>query len=387
PTTDSRRVLYVNFDGANITNADLHAWAGTDWDVEGTASNPNLDLNRDGIVVQPFLKGVANREAGLAQVLTLLQEAFGEFGVQIQRISGLAVTGLKATTLFVGPAAVDGESSLRGISSDVDFGNDNRTDVCFAFGNYSGTNAEVAQFTANTAAHEVGHTLGLAHVDNLGLNELMRVGSLASDDQNARNNYTFLDRYFDRVESGTTGLVYPKDSTGKRLQQNSYKTLWANLGFTGPVFAGPGGSAVSDAAPGETTSWGGCGCPLCRLAAAGTAQSAAPAGAAPTGSPRAVTLPTPGLDAILGNSGQDVTAQNARANSPPAENRLPAGSPISRQEVAALAVLRRGSDRAESAEGSAQRLKRAAAIQDAALLLLMAGADRDGDWWNAAAPG
>src|SRR5205814_1926976 len=43
--TDSRRVIYVNFDGANITNANLRSWAGKDWSAAG------LDSNGDGIVV------------------------------------------------------------------------------------------------------------------------------------------------------------------------------------------------------------------------------------------------------------------------------------------------------------------------------------------------
>ena len=103
----------------------------------------------------------------------------------------------------------------------MDFGNDNQTDIGFVVRVAGATDAERAQFTANTLAHEVGHTFGLAHVNNQGLNELMRDGSPATDLQNARNNYGFLDRSFGG--------------------QNSYRTLFANLGVTPTV---PGSAGV-----------------------------------------------------------------------------------------------------------------------------------------------
>ena len=229
--TDGRRVLYINFDGANITYANLVDWGGSDWNADASGG---LDANRDGIQVQPYLDGQANREQIIDSVLVNLLQDFAPFDVDIQRHDGLAVPGQRATTLFVGPAVIDGAlPGLRGQASDVDFGNDNQTDVAFVVATWSSPNpVEVAQFTANTAAHEVGHTYGLAHVDNAGANELMRVGALATNTQNATINYGFLDSDFDRAEADWDGtLSYILDSSGRRVTQNSFRTLERNLGL------------------------------------------------------------------------------------------------------------------------------------------------------------
>jgi hypothetical protein len=264
--TDNRRVLYVNFDGADISNADLVKWAGNDWSAAG------LDKNKDGIKVEAFLAGKANREDVINTVIWRLHADFRDLDVDVQRHTGLAVEGQKATTLFIGAATIDGQGSgLRGIASAVDVGNKNATDVGFVIHTYQGTDEEVAQFAANTAAHEAGHTFGLKHVDNEGLNDLMRVGGLASNSQNAKNDYTFLDRSLNVAEwpEGSDNVVHTKDAEGKVIQQNSYRTLAANLGLASSVASGSQGVTVSaaDRTSGDPDEFGRCGCPLCQGAA------------------------------------------------------------------------------------------------------------------------
>lgn len=205
--SDSRRVIYLNFDGATMTHSQLQAWAGSDWDADG------VDADHDGITVQPFMPlSFFTREAVIQNVMELVHEDFRAMDVDVQRSTGLAVTGKKATTVFVGQAVIDGYGSgLRGIACAVDGANNNQTDVAFVVKLAGANDAERAQFTANTLAHEVGHTFGLSHVNPTGLNELMRDGSYATDTQNAQNNYAFLDQSFGG--------------------QNSYRKLFTNLGL------------------------------------------------------------------------------------------------------------------------------------------------------------
>ncbi|HEY7154958.1 MAG TPA: hypothetical protein VH575_13430 [Gemmataceae bacterium] len=263
--TDGRRVLYVNFDGADISNADLVKWAGKDWSATG------LDKNKDGIKVEAFLKDKDNREYIINTVMWRLHADFQAFDVDVQRHTGLAVEGQKATTLFIGAATIDGEPpSTRGIASALDVGNKNATDIGFVLQTYKGTDEEVAQFVANTAAHEAGHTFGLDHVDNEGLNDLMRVGGLASNSQNAKNDYTFLDRSLKVGEVSESGeVVHKKDAEGKVIEQNSYRTLAANLGLASSVASGSQGVTVSpaDRTSDDPNDFGRCGCPLCQGAA------------------------------------------------------------------------------------------------------------------------
>jgi hypothetical protein len=278
---DGRRVLYVNFDGADISHDDLVKWAGKDW------SATDLDKKKDGIKVQAFLAGEANREEVINQAIWRIHADSRDLDVDLQRHTGLAVEGRKATTLFIGNATIDGLPGLRGIASDVDVGNDNTTDVGFVVQTWTGTDGEVAQFAANTAAHEAGHTFGLKHVDNAGLNDLMRVGGLATNAQNARNDYTFLDRSLDLAE-WRDKVVHTTDAEGNRIQQNSYRTLAANLGLASPVSSGSLGVAVSaaDRTSGDPAEFGGCDCPLCQQSAL-RAEAAPQAVAAPASFPAA----------------------------------------------------------------------------------------------------
>jgi Ca2+-binding RTX toxin-like protein len=261
---DARRVVYVQFDGANVTHQDLVNWAGTDW----SHNLADLDEDNDGAAVAKFLPNAGDfRETAIGQVMDNIYDDYRAFGVDVVRRNAgeKAVVGQNATTLFIGPAKFEGFFGLRGIASDVDFGNNNKTDVAFAGieTDLPGDNLfQDIQYVSNTAAHEIGHTFGLRHVDNQGLNESMRVGFLASNDQNAQFNYTFLDRSFDAREASGFQL----DANGNRIQQNSYRTLGQNLGVAN-LPAGPLGTPVpavgTAAADGGLTIGDGCGCPLC----------------------------------------------------------------------------------------------------------------------------
>jgi Ca2+-binding RTX toxin-like protein len=298
-TLTPHRVLYVQFDGATIfhdlpnTDNDLVGWAGADWDPL------DLDADEDDIVVGKFMDDEATREAVIDQVMRLLGEDFRAYGVEVVRRNAgeLAVRNQRATTVFVGPAVIDGVFGiLHGTSSDKDVDNNNKTDIAFALTERGDNDAELAQFVANVVAHEAGHTYGLHHVDYTfngdPLNELMMPGSSAVADQFTQNNFTFLDRYLGRAERGPGGGLVPvTDEFGFQIFQNSYKTLMFNLlGVTNPptgpqgeeVNAVPGGVAGSGGDPSETG-----------FGFGGPPSSGTAGGAGVVGAPEAVALLAP----------------------------------------------------------------------------------------------
>src|SRR5207249_3499929 len=59
---NDHRSIYVNFDGATISRADLVRWAGTQWAV----NLPALDADANGINVQPLFAGQPARESVIA---------------------------------------------------------------------------------------------------------------------------------------------------------------------------------------------------------------------------------------------------------------------------------------------------------------------------------
>ena len=314
--SDGRLTIYANFDGSSITYKELQAWGGKDWSAD------NFDKNHDGLLVKGYLAGQANREEVIGKVLTLLQGDFASFNINVVRITGKAVTGQKTTTIFVGEAAIDGASStLRGRASDVDVGNDNATDVAFltkTYGKKGATAAELAQYTANTSAHEIGHTLGLYHVDNQGLNELMRAGGQMSEDQNAHNNLTFLDKSLNRAENNDAGgvtLVTEQAYTTIKVfgstvrvpagmqyvTQNSFDTVLTNVGEASLLskISGSGGSSVSASDEFKKLP---CTCPFCQgvpdetVAAADPLQAAVQSfSAAPTSKPASLWVDAVGV--------------------------------------------------------------------------------------------
>jgi hypothetical protein len=280
--SDSRRVLYVQFDGALISNGTLQDWAGNEWtDFNNDGNNINhIDGNGNGLAVQAFLPDRADREVLIHRILRLLGEDFRPFQVDVVRrdVGELAVTGLGATTLFIGSTDEPAFNGARGGAGDVDLGNNNQTDIAVITGvglNGLTTDDQRVQAIANTAAHEAGHTYGLQHVNNAGLNELMREGMFSCNQNNAAYNFTFLDQWFNREEKSGPVL----DPNGNPVTQNSYRRLMENLGIT-TFLPGPGGTPVpliaGDAVGGDPDPFSdGCCCNLC----GGAALAASPADA------------------------------------------------------------------------------------------------------------
>ncbi|HVK09663.1 MAG TPA: hypothetical protein VM597_12885, partial [Gemmataceae bacterium] len=273
---NAHRALYLQFDGARIeydipnSTNDLVGWAGSDWE-----QNDALDLNHNGIDVSPFRENEVGREAAIKEVMRLVGADYRAFGVDVVRRNAdeLAVTGVRATTVFVGPSTIDQAVGLHGRAGDVDLGNDNKTDVAVARTEKGATNAEKIQFVANVIAHEAGHTFGLRHKTNVAngqaLNELMVQGSSTTVAQFQTNNFTFLDRTFNLAHDPGT--------------ENSYRTLMQNMGFPNPP-PGPLGTPLpavpADAVDsdgeldfGRGPLGGGCGCALCGGAALAAAKA------------------------------------------------------------------------------------------------------------------
>ncbi len=232
---EGRRVLYVNFDGANIPRPNLVRWAGSEW-----AWNLNgLDPDMNGIGVQPFLQNQANRQNGITQVMQLLHADLRPFGINVQRHAGLAVESAVTSTVFVGTNTEVG--NWIGIASDVDFGNDNRTDIALAREVLGQTPAQTAQRMANLILHEAGHTFGLCHVQSLGNAEAMRAGN----DPQAPNPFItdlgFLNRTLPTVV-GQCG--------GGPTSQNSFRRMVQTFG----VAVSSGTTAAAEAAGSAGTS-------------------------------------------------------------------------------------------------------------------------------------
>lgn len=68
-------------------------------------------------------------------------------------------------------AAAGLPNNLTGLASSVDYGNSNQNDTAFAFDKLLDGTARALADVVQTAAHELGHILGLAHVEKI--NELM----------------------------------------------------------------------------------------------------------------------------------------------------------------------------------------------------------------------
>ena len=153
-----RATLFLVVDGARITRADLVRWAATDW----PGMIDTLDAEDDGIRVSPLLANRSDREAIIKDLIRRLQEDLAPFGITVVRHVGPIVEGEGATTIFMGKSDL---TNGYHIACDVDFFNNNGTDVAFVGDEDWPNAASTTTALADVTLHEVGHTYGLHHVD------------------------------------------------------------------------------------------------------------------------------------------------------------------------------------------------------------------------------
>jgi hypothetical protein len=238
-STDSRRVLYVNFDGASMTRATLDRWA-TEWTWGADGQGDKIDGDGNGITVDPLLGGIANREAVIRRIIQLLQHDLNPYGFSVQRINGLAPEKGGATTLFFGNADLSGGAH---IAYDLDYGNLNSIDVGFvseelwtrdAAGKWvGGTSVSflvegTALALADVGLHEFGHTVGLEHVQSGNASEVMGLRYSTASDQWVRNTSLF-------------DVDYNKIDTAGKQNSHEVMTAFAGVGFS----AGAGAAALT----------------------------------------------------------------------------------------------------------------------------------------------
>ncbi len=208
-------VLYLNFDGANISHADLVRWAGSDW--------PHMlntfDAEGDGVVVEPFLASRGDRDEIIAKMIELLKEDLTPFGIEVRRTTGLAVEGVGATTVFLGKSTLSNGTHL---ASMVDIGNTNVTDIAFVGNESWGTVEQAALALADVTLHEAGHTWGLWHVDSGNDLETMGYRYSAAPHLSRAVNTAFLDRTY-------AAFVDSKGTVHGPGPLNTYQTMLGNF--------------------------------------------------------------------------------------------------------------------------------------------------------------
>jgi hypothetical protein len=221
-------VLYVNFDGATITASDLSRWAAGQWnpnDLPGNVSN--------GITVNAFFAGRSDREEIISSILSRLQADLSPFGITVQRHTGLAVENVSATTLFAGRSTLTHPH----VACDIDFGNNNSTDIAFIGEENWGTADNIALAMSDVFLHEAGHTFGLYHVQVVQNGTLypesMGLRYSSSQDQWLRDT-SFMDRTF--IEYRDENGYWHGPGGGQ--SQNTYRTMLGNFGLAAPVFSG-----------------------------------------------------------------------------------------------------------------------------------------------------
>lgn len=223
-TTPGNKILYLNFDGANITRADLVRWAGSYWNPD------SLDSDRNGITVQPFLRNRSDRETIINQMISMVQNDLNPYGMTVRRHTGLAVENQGATTIFLGPATLTGGGYH--IACDIDQGNNNPTDIAFVGDEDWGSAANTAITMADVTLHEAGHTFGLWHVASGTALESMGLRYNTAQSQWVQDT-RFLDQTFNAYVSG--GFAHGPGP------QNAHQSMLAWSGGTGGGGSGGGG--------------------------------------------------------------------------------------------------------------------------------------------------
>ena len=208
PPGSDNRVLYLNFDGASISRTDLVRWAGSDW----SDSVNEFDADQNGINVQAFLGSRADREQIISQMLTMIQTDLNPFGIRVMRTTGGAVENQGVTTLFLGRSTLSND--YYHVANDIDFGNNNLTDIAFVGDEDWGTASNTAIAMSDVALHEAGHTFGLYHVQSGTSPESMGLRYSTPSSQWVTDT-RFVDQAFNELPG----------HGGGRGPQNSYQTM------------------------------------------------------------------------------------------------------------------------------------------------------------------
>jgi hypothetical protein len=208
PSGSDNRALYLNFDGYNITRTELVRWAGSDW----AGSVNDFDADQNGVNVQAFLGNRGDREQIISQMLTMIQTDLNPFGIRVLRTTGGAVENQGVTTLFLGRSTLS--NGLYHVACDVDFGNNNRTDIAFVGDEDWGSASNTAIAMADVALHEAGHTFGLYHVQSGTAPESMGLRYNTPQSQWVTDT-RFVDQAFNELPG----------HGGGRGPQNAYQTM------------------------------------------------------------------------------------------------------------------------------------------------------------------
>jgi hypothetical protein len=183
--------------------------------------------------VDPFFAGRSDREQIISGILARLQEDLSPFGISVRRHTGLAVEDAGVTTIFAGNSTLPHPH----IACDVDFGNNNRTDIAFVGEENWGSVANTVLAMSDVFLHEAGHTYGLYHTQVV-QNGVLYAESMGLRYSSSQNQWlrdtSFMDRTFIEFRDADGNWHGP----GGGQSQNSYRTLRSNLGLSAPVASG-----------------------------------------------------------------------------------------------------------------------------------------------------
>ncbi|MEZ6120482.1 MAG: hypothetical protein R3C28_28445 [Pirellulaceae bacterium] len=217
------RNLWLNFDGDFVPASSIRKWA-QDWAFSPSLFTPN----GLGLAVDPLYDDWEHREEVIERIMELVAEDLAPYGISVHRSYGGVVEDMGETTIFIGRNYGIGHRA-----SDVDYGNNNRTDIAVVNQEWWGTKEDSALALADVVLHEAGHTYGLFHVetkvDDVLFPESMGI-RYSEDNQDLWVQDTgFLD---------VTFVEYLDHGRG-RGYQNAHQTMLSNFGVPQELQAPP----------------------------------------------------------------------------------------------------------------------------------------------------